>query len=178
MRDLTYIHSTSSLQYGHGPGAPTPGPGVDGHHHSSHHHRNHHHVVHRHGPPHPPSSLPSPVHPGSGGAPAIVHSPRSTRDYVIPGSSVVLHPTDGIMLSSSGNKPQPLPREREWSQTAIHHPPSIHDYCNVIRICGRYTCQDPYHPTSSFFVMTPASVPRMVSPPHLSTALALHPVLI
>ena len=90
---------------------------------------------HCHAPPHLPSSLPSPVHPGSGGAPPIVHSPRSTRDYDMPGSSSVPHPTtDGIMLSSSGNKHQPPPREREyqWSQrnmdAPIQHSPSMLDY--------------------------------------------------
>ena len=102
-----------SLQYGHGSGAPTPVPGVDGHYHLSHHHQNHHHhVLHRHGPPHPPSSLPSPVHPGSGGAPPIVHSPRSTRDYDMTGSSSVAHPTtENILISSSGNAPAPATRE-------------------------------------------------------------------
>jgi len=102
MRDLAYIHSTSSLQYGHGSGAPMPGPGIDSHRHSAGHHRNHHHhhhVLRCHGPPHPPSLLPLPVHPGSGGAPPTVHSPRSTRDYDMPVSSSVLHPTnDSIML--------------------------------------------------------------------------------
>jgi len=44
------------------------------------HHQNHHHALHRHKPQHPPSSLFSPVLPGSGGALAIKPSPRSTRD--------------------------------------------------------------------------------------------------
>ena len=110
VRDQPYMHTPSSLQFGHGSGAHTPGP-VEGHYHSPHYHRtHHHHVLHRHGPPHPPSSLPSPVHPGSGGAPPIVHSPRSTRDYDMPGATSVPHHLthESMMLSLSSSKP-PLP---------------------------------------------------------------------
>ena len=76
-RDPPYIHS---LQYGHGSGAPTPVPGVDGHHHSSHHRNHHHHVLHHHGPPHPPSSLPSPMHPGSGGLYTVLDLLKQTNN--------------------------------------------------------------------------------------------------
>jgi hypothetical protein len=141
-RDLPYIHPSSSLslQYGHASSsAPTPGPGVDNHHpHLSHHHRPHHHrVLHRHGLPHPPPSLPSPVHPSSGAALPIVHSPRSTRNYDIPGPLSAPYPSEGVM-SSSSNKSQLPPRERErerdvlWSQrnmdAPIHHSPPMHEY--------------------------------------------------
>jgi hypothetical protein len=183
-RDLPYIHSSSSsssLQYGHpSGGAPPPGPGVDNHHHSSHHHRpHHHHVLHRHGPPHPPSSLPSPGHPGAGVALPIVHSPRSTRDYDIPGPSSAPHPSEGVM-SSSGNKPQPPPRERErerdvlWPQrnmdAPIHHSPPMHEYRDRDKdIRKPYLHRPPSRPVpvddrgdrpmSGPFVMAPGAAP-------------------
>jgi hypothetical protein len=150
-RDLPYIHQPSSLQYGHGSGAPTPGPGVDGHHHSSHQHRNHHHhVLHRHGPPHPPSSLPSPMHPGSGGAPPIVHSPRSTRDYDMPGSSSVPHPTTDASCSPQVEaSPSPRhergnisgPKEIWIPRSTIHRPCTI--TATVKRTCESHTHIDP-----------------------------------
>ena len=121
--------------------------------------------------PHPPSSLPSPVHPGSGGAPPIVHSPRSTRDYDMPGAtSVPHHPThESMMLSSSSGKPPPPPRERDhWSQrgvdTSIHHSPSMQDYRDrdkdlrrpyFHRLPSRLAPVDD-RPLSSPFVMAPA----------------------
>jgi len=178
-RDPPYIQS---LQYGHGSGAPTPVPGVDGHLHSSHHRNHHHHVLHRHGPQHPPSSLPSPVHPGSGGAPPIVHSPRSTRDYDIPVSSSSIHPTtDSMIIPSSGNKPQPPPRERDyqWSQrnmdTPIHHSPSVHEYRDRDKDLRKTYTHRPSsrpgliddrndRPTSSPFAMAPVSI-SSVPPP-------------
>lgn len=136
-RDLpSYMaHPSTAVQFGHGSGgvpAP-PGPGGDGGQH--HHHRpHHHHVLHRHGPMlRPPSPVPT------GGAPPIVHSPRSVRDYDMPSAP---HPSsEGVMASS---KAQPPPRERErdrerereremlWSQRnmdgAMHHSPSMHEY--------------------------------------------------
>ena len=116
-------------------GSLTLSPGVGGYYHSSHHHRNHHrHVLYCHRPSHPPSSLPSPVHPRSGSAPPIVHSPRSsprsTMDYDMPRSSLILHPTtNSMMLSPSSNLRHGRRNEFQRNMDApIQHSPSMFDY--------------------------------------------------
>jgi len=125
-------HSSSSS------GPPTQVSGMEPHHLSGHHHRpHHHHVLHRHGPLHASSSLPSPGPSGPGGAPPIVHSPRSTRDYDPPRPPSATHPgpsqshstNEAIMLPSSSKSHQPI-RERDIprSDHSVQHSPSMHDY--------------------------------------------------
>ena len=127
---LSHIHSAGSAN-----GPPPPQAQVNPHvMHNHHHHRaHHHHVVHRHhtqqGSQHASSSMPH-----SGGAPPIIHSPRSTREYERPlplqGSMHAGlgqgHPTELITLSSNKRE-----ASGHWSSKNIDEPqhhPNMVDY--------------------------------------------------
>ena len=92
----------------------------------------------RHGPLHP-SSLQSP---GSGGASSVVYSPKSIRDYDMPGASSAHLNTESIVPPSSGSKLATatreemtlVPKKYGYPRCTIHRPRMI-----TARTCGSHT---------------------------------------